>query len=335
MQEQDYEDRLPDDEGEHVSPVEESHHDAPEDHDEPMEHHAEPEEPFDEDTGTAERNRQSNRISGKKRIGQLTREKYQLLDALRQANEEREALRQQSLYLNSNLGATQNAALTQHQHSIALKAESAKKAKIKAYEEGDIEGQVRADELLAEAKAEELQANTWKIQNDAEMKRSEERFQHHQQHYQQHQNFNQPHIDENLFHDWVDDNDWFNPGSQNYNKQAQHSVISYAKQLDNYLINNGRADKILSPEYFEELDAFSNREGYNQRRRLEMRNNRHDIAPVSRGGYGTTNRGKDRASYGLTDREKEMARSFGVSEKEYSKHKMLDIKRRKEEGRPY
>lgn len=298
------------------------------------------EDSFDENSEEVP-TRQANRLSGKKRIGQLTREKYQLLDALRQANEEKEALRQQSLYLNSSLGSTQNAALTQHQNSIALKTDNARKAKIKAYEEGDIEAQVKADELLAEAKAEELQANMWKIQNDNELKKEQENLKWQQEQYQQQQQaFNRPHIDENLFYDWVEDNDWFNPQSRNHNPHAHRNVVNYAKQVDDYLIKMGRPDKILSPEYFEELDAFVQREGYNQRanngRQLEMRNNHYDVAPVTRGGYGTTSRGGSRTSSApLTQEDREMAKAFGVSNETFAKYKAADIKKQKEKGRPY
>lgn len=127
--------------------------------------------------------------------------------------------------------------------------------------------------------------------------------------------------------EWLDEHPELEEGSHNYNPKLRSEFDSFVKQVDRELRKEGREDEILSDRYLELLDEFTesvkinrSRDGYTTSKVGGVRNN------FSNGGSNTI-------KVTLTEFDKNYAKNLGISEKEYLKYKIEDIKETRAKSR--
>lgn len=127
--------------------------------------------------------------------------------------------------------------------------------------------------------------------------------------------------------EWMDEHPELIEGSYNYNPRLASEFASFVKQADRELKKEGREDEILSDRYLELLEEFVDTvtisrpsDGYTTSKVGGVRNN------FSNGGSNTI-------KVTLTEFDKNYAKNLGISEKEYLKYKIEDIKETRAKSR--
>lgn len=121
--------------------------------------------------------------------------------------------------------------------------------------------------------------------------------------------------------DWLSERSELVEGSHNFNPRIQKELSLFVDKFDRELRKNGKADEILSDAYLDVLDEFIDSVKINR----------------SKDGYTTSNVGGVRNNFSngsssgsikvtLTEFDKNYAKNLGISEKEYLKYKIEDIK---------
>lgn len=285
----------------------------------------EPSEPTVADSETSEDEVQKPKVKkrdpAQTRINQIMREKFR-------AEDEAQKLREENQKLQQMVSFSTKAAMDQYEESAYQRLEKARNLKAAALESGDLEAQVNADTELALAATEVNNLNRVKVQQNLQ-----------QQNYQE-----PPYIPPEVLNQqeatrWVEMNDWFNPNSVNYDEDLAKATQVAANMLDAYCYRTGQPHKIMSRDYFEELDNYvSNiqaQSGYhNQRRDLPMRAAKTNVSPVRSGAVAETN---TRQQYKLSAEEKDMARRLGIDEKTMMQSVIRDMQQNpnRRKGRIY
>lgn len=124
--------------------------------------------------------------------------------------------------------------------------------------------------------------------------------------------------------EWLNEHPELIQGSYNYNPKIQKELGAFIEQFDRELKRNGRESEILSDAYLDALDEFV------------------DSVKINRpkNGYTTSNVGGVRNNFSngssgsikvtLTEFDKNYAKNLGISEKEYLKYKIEDMKESKD-----
>jgi hypothetical protein len=182
----------------------------------------------------------------KKRIKELTHARHderRAKEALLREREELEKFTRQLMQENKSLKTTVNMGSQHYVQTLQSKAETdlemARKKYKEAYEAGDADALVAAQEALADAK---LQANAAKNYRPTPLQETEYPVQQSQPVPQQQP---QPSLDEKTVR-WQAKNQWF--GAPGYEE-----ITSFSLGLHQKLVNNGVDPR--SDEYFEQIDA--------------------------------------------------------------------------------
>jgi hypothetical protein len=122
--------------------------------------------------------------------------------------------------------------------------------------------------------------------------------------------------------EWLNNRPELIEGSNKYNPRIQKAVATFIEEFDGELRRQGRAEDILSEDYLDVLDEFIDtikvekpKSGYKTSSVGSVRNNFS-----SSGGNNSTIQVK------LDSWEKDYAKNLGISEKDYLKAKIEDIK---------
>lgn len=311
---------------------EESEHDDPEI--EIVDEEASTEEPAQEAEAAPEKPKHKDRVRGKTRINQLTREKYQ-------AENEASLLRAENERLRQLTEVSNQAAMQHYDKAVQLRLDRAMQMKTEALQNEDIEAQVKADVELSSVTAQIEQLKAYKSQQQRNQQQyvppQEPQYQHQaQDEYEEHEvELNE--VTEN----WLSENQWFVPGSEDYDAEMEQEVKAYADALDRRYRRNGKANKILSEEYFDEINNYISREFYDQpvaparnnKSNLTMKpiTNRAPVAPVSRSSHANTS--KAPVKIALTAEERDFARMSGISQQAYALQKAEMMKFKRDQGR--
>lgn len=126
--------------------------------------------------------------------------------------------------------------------------------------------------------------------------------------------------------EWLNEHPELIEETSEYNPKIQKELSEFIKEYDRKLRQKGRQDEILGDNYFDVLDEFLDsikvkrpKEGYSTSKVGGVRNN----FSASPGGT---------LKVTLTDFDKNYARNLGISEKEYLKWKIQDIKETRKMG---
>jgi hypothetical protein len=123
--------------------------------------------------------------------------------------------------------------------------------------------------------------------------------------------------------EWIDEHPELIPDSDTFNPKIQKELGVFIKKFDKELRKEGREDEILSQPYLDVLEEFVDsvkitkpKDGYTTSNVGGVRNN------FSNGSTGTI-------KVTMSDFEKNYAKNLGITEKEYLKYKIEDIKESK------
>ena len=269
------------------------------------------------------------RSSADKRIHEIQKEKYQALDELQRIKEENEHLKKMAEI------STQSAIIN-YDMTVKQRLDRAKQLKAQAIESGDVAAQVEADIELSSAVSELQKANDWKMQKSYQDQQMSEVYQ------QPPEVSNQREIQR-----WVNENQWMNPNSHDYNESLASKMNAATDSLDAYLFRTGQHDLRFTREYFNELDAYrsqlisemeDNSDEYEapvrsrndsqpaQRRNVPMKtSNRPPVSPVR--SQRPSSSGEPQR-FTISNEEKEIARRMGVTDKAYVYHRETQARQR-------
>lgn len=249
----------------------------------------------------------------KKRLSKAQREKHRIAAELEQAKQEIEQLKAYSQTFN-------HAAQYHHENALKTKLDTARENLRKAIELNDSDAIVNANEELADVKSdmkalESHKANLALQQHYANSYNA-------QNNYQTEPDYNE-YTDERA-EKWLRNNAWFDQKSPNFDPDKAEEVRLYAQQLDTLLQEEGRENEAFSNNYFNKIDRFSRM--YDQERNVshsQRVSNLSNVSPVKRGSLQQN--GKI-PKISLSEDEKIMARNAKVSEADWLKAKLEDIK---------
>jgi hypothetical protein len=274
----------------------------------------------------------------KTQFNKVQREKYQALNEIETLRKENERLQ----YL-----ASQNAeaAMSHHDQSIELRLKQAKAAKAAAYDSADTEAMIKADEMFAEAMNQKAASDRWKSEQKY-LKSQQERQQQDQQQYQQQQqqydDYQEPIERSQEADSWLSTNTWFDSNSPDYNPDLAELAQNHSLVLEQKYALLGKADKVYSQEYFDEIDRYVAdlfvddeqeappaapvrapiRQVAQQpsRMNLNMKPVRQNLAPVGKTIKQAAPPSPNRVV--LSAQEREFAKQMNLKPEEYAKYKL-------------
>lgn len=243
------------------------------------------------------------RLPAKKRIGQLTREKYRYQDELRREREEKAAMSVRLSQMEEVINKT-------HGDKIAMQLEAARKQKSDAIQNSDADELIKADEAIARA-----------AYAEEELKRDVFQRQYHQQNQYQEQQRQENELyraNPELADAWKDYNSWFNEESEDYDPELSDFTRHKDAELANYYRSQGYGHVIGSPAYFQQLDSMVQqaadlkrfqqpRQADTQRKTLNMKKPNTPVSGVRGGGYTPARPGSPMK---MTREQAEVADSF-------------------------
>lgn len=261
------------------------------------------------------------RDPAKNRINQIQRQRYAALDEANRLREENERLRRLATI------STETAS-KQFEDNVLQRLERAKNLKMQAYEAGDIKAQTDADLEMADAMADYKSHNTWKAQ---ESLKSQENSYNSQVPIKQ-----GPIVNEREARGWIERNSWANPNTSEFDRDLFQIADNAASQLDLYCYKNGQAHLIQSPQYFQELDNYMEQ----ARQHMESQRQSHGRGQIPmkqpmRGGVTPVRAsnnalGSSKQKMQLTQEQRDLAKSLGVTEDVYRQEVLRDMKDRPE-----
>jgi hypothetical protein len=202
-----------------------------------------------------------------------------------------------------------------YKNSIESRLKMMQAAKAQARENGDYTAMDAADIEIAKIIAEEQELNKYQTQQ----KMAEESRKREQQYQQQHQNQPQgtPQLNEDT-QDWLFSNPWADPASEEYDEELAHAAYAHASALDVKYKRNGKTSKIMTRDYYNEIDRYMRdnfAEDEPKNRYPEKRTS--PVSAVTRTGGGKPTN----ARINLTEQEKRIAKNCGMTNEEYMAEK--------------
>jgi hypothetical protein len=254
------------------------------------------------------------------KLWRLKRDKYRYL-------QEKQNLARENARLQQMLQESISSGTYHYSKSVHADLEKAKEDKRRALKAGDEDALIEADLALTKAQNAIIEAEKWQNKQ--------------QQVSQQPQQNTQPnYADENisndeLYHeiasDWMQGHSYLHPKSKNYNPEIAEQVSKFINDLDRKIAQNGRNDVYFTPEYFQTIDQHI-KSIRQEATKNTLRSNIESSAHI--GGVRKTSsvNGASKTTpkqMVLSADERRMAANAGISEKEWLKYKLDDLKNKK------
>jgi hypothetical protein len=264
-----------------------------------------------------------NRTSEKKRISDLTRQ-------LKQAQSVAHDVLNRNQFLETKLNEKQKAEIVQREKLLLSEKERVKNYLNNVTEEGDVAKQVEAQDLLSQYNASlELLKNGYNPDPS-----DQKQYQAPQPKYQE----SQYEIDD-VAQDWLDNNPWANPHSNEFDQSLHEEADNYSIKLAKKYTLSGRKNEIGSSDFFDEISDFMKKsyeisepesQSYSKQEpkgRIQMKTETTTkTAPVSRDSNMGQSHQKPK-DIQLTAEERETARSLaGFVRDPKTGHKVYDPK---------
>ncbi len=132
-----------------------------------------------------------------------------------------------------------------------------------------------------------------------------------------------------MVQDWLGEHPTINPASPSYDVSAGQEVGAFVNYLDSYIHQNNLHGTLYSPAYFEAIENFMADREKKSMPAKEVTPRPQNVAGV-KNAYGGSAMGKTSPlRITLTADEKRMARTAGLSEKDWLKYKIDEMKEKK------
>jgi len=255
------------------------------------------------------------------KIWKIKRSRYKALAEKRAALEENARLKEM-------LAESLDSGTYHYGKTTYSELEKAKEFKKRAIEEGDIDALIEADMALTRAANNVNELEKWQsssAQNSSPVNNEPAPEAHDE-------------IEQAIATDWLDNHTYLQPDSREYNPELASEVSQFIKHLDGALVKNGQQDAYFSEEYFEEIDKYigevNNRIGAGSQNKAQKNSkNLESVAHIGsvRNSYSASPSNSNPSSRQmiLTSDEKRMCANAGITEKDWLRYKLEDLKKGK------
>jgi hypothetical protein len=253
------------------------------------------------------------------KLWRLKRDKYRYL-------QEKQNLARENARLQQMLQESISSGTYHYSKSVHADLEKAKEDKRRALKAGDEDALIEADLALTKAQNAIIEAEKW---NNKQQQVSQQQ-QNTQPNYADH-NISDDELYREIASDWMRGHSYLRPESKNYNPELAEHVSKFINDLDRKIAQNGRNDVYFTPEYFNTIDEHI-KSIRQEATKNTVRSNIESSAHI--GGVRKTSsvNGASKTipkQMSLSADEKRMAANAGISEKEWLKYKLDDLKNKK------
>jgi hypothetical protein len=245
------------------------------------------------------------------KIWKIKRSRYKALA-------EKKLVEEENARLKEMLAESLNSGTYHYEKNVYAELEKAKDLKRRAIEEGDVDASIEADISLNKAINSINELEKW---TTSERKQSVKQ-----------QEFRKPEADYDEIErekaaDWLEDYPQLQPTSRQYNPPLANKVSQFINYLDEEIESRGQGHLRFSEEYFGAIDRHI--EEINNKERTEKKRKSLDSVNVGgvRNSYGNANgKSSKNIQMTLTADEKRICANGGISEKDWLRYKLEDLK---------
>ena len=193
----------------------------------------------------------------------------------------------------------------------------AKQSKKRAIEEGDIDALIESDIALNRALVAVNDLEKWTNENKQTKQSSKTAL--------PAQTYNS--LQHEIASDWLDNHNYLQPSSRNYDSKLAGQVAEFVNYLDSNLAQNNQMNAYLSEDYFNTIDNYIDEIKNRPPKEIKPPNTSSYVAGV-RNSYNSPSVSKAPSTTQiiLNADEKKMCANAGISEKEWIKYKLEDLK---------
>ena len=256
------------------------------------------------------------------KIWKIKRSRYKALAEKRAALEENAKLKEM-------LAESLNSGTYHYGKTTYSELERAKDNKKRAIEEGDIDALIEADIALNRAANNVNELERWSsssAQKNPQEPSAEQPYESHNE------------IEQAMATDWLDNHSYLQPNSRDYNPELATEIAQFINYLDENLAAKGQKDVYFSEQYFDHIDQYiaeaKNRiHDESKNKTQKSPKNLESAAHVGsvRNSYSASPSSNTPSSTQLilTADEKRMCANAGITEKDWLRYKLEDLKKGK------
>jgi hypothetical protein len=281
----------------------------------------EPEVSGEEESQEAEAEIPVEQEKKKSKIWKEKKRKYQAIA-------EKEALYQENLQLKQMLSESLNSGTYHYGKSAYADLDKAKENKRRAIEEGDLDSLLEADISLTKAIHTINDLEKWAYTEERGKPTPAKQNNDYEQSGYTNSSFNER--EQEIAKDWLEDHQYLDPNSGQYDVNMANKVAKFINDLDVNLNHNGNEAALFTDEYFDHIDDYISKIKKESPKNIKGLD---AVAPVGavRNSYTSSMGGKTSGPTQmiLTSDEKRMCSNAGISEKDWLRYKLEDLKKGK------
>lgn len=251
------------------------------------------------------------------KLWKIKRDKYRVLA-------EKEVLMKENLELKQMLNQSLNSGTYHYGKSAYADLERAKESKKKAIENGDVDALLESDVALSKALHVVNDLEKWSYEQEQYKAPKPEPIK------QPESEVRYTEMQHEIASDWLENHPYLQPGSAEYNSKIANKVSNFINYLDSSLVKEGNRDAYFSDDYFQTIDNYISGIKKEISKPLKKPDSSAYVGGV-RNSYSnsSTNKNNSNKQITLTANERMMCANAGISEKEWLKYKLDDLKRGK------
>ncbi len=247
------------------------------------------------------------------KLWKIKKDKYRALA-------EKEALLKKVAEQEQLLNELLNSGTYHYSKSAHLDLEIAKASKKKAIEEGDIDALIEADVAINEALNSVNEVKKW---TTTEPKNKQ---------IQKEVEYEEPTlnvVEQEIASDWLDSHTYLQPTSRDYNPKLANQVADFINYLDGSLAKNNQQNQYFSEAYFETIERYIEDVKNAPQKVVRKPAAEAHIGSVRHSNTGIVNKASAPTQMILSADERRMCANAGISEKEWLRYKLEDLKKGK------
>lgn len=249
-------------------------------------------------------------------LWKIKKDKYRALAA-------KDALMQENLQLKQMLNESLNSGTYHYGKSAYAELEKAKESKKRAIEEGNVDALIESDIALTKALNTVNDLEKWAYNESQNKAKTEEYTKETPQ-----DNFTS--VEHEIATDWLDNHSYLQPTSPDYNPKLATQVAGFINHLDANLAKNGQMDAYFSEPYFKTIENYITEIKSEPQKTAKKIESVAHIGGVRNSYTGSpNNKASAPTQMILTADERRMCANAGISEKEWLKYKLEDLKKGK------
>jgi hypothetical protein len=248
-----------------------------------------------------------------KKLWKEIKRKYQVMA-------EKEALAKENAQLRQMLEESLSSGTYHYGKSAYAELERAKENKKRAIEEGNVDGLIEADLALTKAMNAINDLEKWAYTGNSKNPETPQPI---------NNNLEYGETETEIIADWLEDHPYLQPTSSKYNAALAGQVADFVNRLDGTIARSGNKDAYFSDEYFGAIDNYITELRKGNGKAAKTAEQSAHVGGV-RNSYSSspTSRSSGSKQIILTADEKKMCANSGISEEEWLKYKLEDLKKR-------